>query len=318
MSPAASLASPNWPSLWRWLSSALLAAALLVLIYASARIMAALFAGELGLEAGAGAAPLVLAAVIYLSGHGLRILRLALLIGGWRVGFRSVVAFHLMTAAVSLTAPLKLGELYRVTELGNLVGGFVRALMIAWWERAFDILAILAILTTALVANANDAHPNLYGIAMLSGAFVVATLLAFFVAPENLRRVSVLIIRRYEHPWSVPLLNGISIIRRAIRQAPSLVEKKVASLATLTVLIWGCEIASFALVFPTFSDSLALAMDGLLGFLGSLTQGQTLLSGLTSDDFDGRRYLAATQAPLALIGLLAAGFYAHQRFRRAR
>lgn len=302
---------------WRRVSVVLLVAAFFALLLLTGLTVHAALNGDLGL-AGMGAGTLLLTAFLYLASHGLRIIRLALLIGGWRVGFRSVVAFHLMTASVGLIAPLKLGELYRVAELGNLVGSFVRGVIIVWWERAFDVAAILIILAVALANTPPETHGMFYGVAVVACAFVVGTALVFFVAPENLRRAAVLIIRRYDHPWTVPVLQGIDTVRRAIRQAPAMIDKKVASLLTLTVLIWVLEIACFTIMLPAFSASLGLAAEGLLSFLSSVTQGETLVTELdvTHTSTDLRRYLAATQAPLVFLGLAGCVTYAYLRYGR--
>ena len=66
------------------------------------------------------------ALIVYLGAHGFRILRLGMLIGGWRVGLRTIAFFHLMTAGVSAALPLKLGEVYRVVELSSLAGSLDR------------------------------------------------------------------------------------------------------------------------------------------------------------------------------------------------
>jgi len=317
MSTVAADDAPAKRTLWRRISLALLAAAFIALLWLSGRTAHAAINGDLDLST-IGLGTLALTITLYLASHGLRIVRLALLIGGWRVGFRTVVAFHLMTASVGLIAPLKLGELYRVAELCNLVGSFVRGVMIAWWERAFDVAAILVILAVALAYTPPETHGVFYGVAALAGAFVVGTALVFFVAPENLRRVAVLIIRRYDHRWTVPVLRGIDSLRRAIRQAPAMVDKKVTSLLTLTVLIWALEIACFTIMLPAFSTSLGLAAEGLVSFLSSVTQGETLVAaldnGLASEDI--RRYLAATQAPLVFLGLAACVVYALLRYGR--
>jgi hypothetical protein len=303
----------------------LLVAGVVALAYLALRIVMALATGQFntGAEGAVLSRSLLLAGVIYLSSHALRILRLALLIGGWRVGFRAIAGFHLMTAAVSLVAPLKLGEVYRAVELSNLVGGLIRAVMIVWWERAFDISLIFLILLLALARSSGAVPDEFSGVVAISVAFIAVTALIFFVLPDNLRRASVLIIRRYDDKRTVPVLRVIDAVRRAINEAPQLVHAKVAALATLTALIWICEIACFAIVLSALGGTLASAPDALLSFLSAITRGQTLLSAL-----DGHpagilsagllAYLAATQVPLALIGLGAAVVYVAKQIQRLR
>jgi hypothetical protein len=250
----------------------------------------------------------------------LRILRLALLIGGWRVGFRTIVSLHLMMAAVSLAVPLKLGEVYRVIELTNVVASFSRAVVIVWWERAFDVSVILLILLLALARSSGAVPPEFGAVAALAIGFIALTALTFFVVPDNLRRLSVLIIRRYSSRRTVPVLRLIDLLRRAILEAPRMVSGKVASLVTLTALIWICEISCFAIAFP--SITLGTALDSLVNFLSAVTRGETLLGALGNGDAlalgsSTLAYLAITQIPLVFLGLAAAFHYAawrmHQR-----
>lgn len=262
---------------------------------------------------------LALAALVYVTGHGIRILRLALLIGGWRVGFRDIASFHLMTSAVSLAVPLKLGELYRLMELSNIAGGFLRAFVILLCTRVFDTIVVLLMLLIAF-SHVSGTMTQFGGIAALSAMFLGITAIVFFIAPDNLRRLGVFIIRRYASRWTVPVLRSIDATRRAIHEAPQLLRDKVASLATLTILIWICEIACFSLAVPELGGSLNAALDALLNFLSAITRGQTFLTTLSGTDAGVLSshlvgYLAATQLPLIILGLLASVHYVRLRFR---
>ena len=317
---AGAIASGAKRRVWPLLSRALQGLALVALCFLLIRVVLWAF------EGGAGAfdsalSPWLLggAALLYLAGHGFRILRLALLIGGWRVGFREIAAFHLMTAAASLTAPLKLGEIYRIIELTNIAGDGLRALVIAWWERVLDALAILCLIALALVSAATS-QAHLHGVAVLTAAFLAATAVAFWVVPDNLRRLSVLIIRRYDAPATVPVLAIVDYLRRTIQAAPYLVHNKFASLATITILVWICELSAFVLAAPAAAGSFNAARDGFLSFLSAIAEGVTLLSVITSSEAAGLLsgfavYLAVTQTPLVVLGFLAAPFYMRRPVR---
>ena len=285
---------------------------------ASAALGGSLFASIRGVPT----ATLALAAVIYMFGHLLRSVRLALLIGGWNVGLRLITSFHFMTAGVSLAAPLKLGEIYRVLELSNLVGSLTRAIEIVWLERLMDVMALVVIMAVALnnVSPAN--FQPFVGVVVLAVVFIAVSALTLFVLPDNLRRTSILIIRRYDHRATLPLLRLLSQVRNAILEAPRIVHGKVGSLAALTVLIWTCEVACFGVLLGALGYNVAAAPDALLRFLSVLTRGQTLVGVLDAPVASGARdflpYLAATQVPLALIGLVAGLAYVIQRVSRRR
>ena len=180
----------------------------------------------------------------------------------------------------------------------------------------FDIAVILLLLLVMFTLQPAGAREPFYGIALVAGMFILGTAIAFFVAPDNFRRLSLLIIRRYDSPRSIPLLRALHIAREAIQAAPALVANKISSLITLTALIWTCEIICFAILFPTFTDSFGVAVEHLLVFLSAITEGETLLSALNGDAHEQLYYFAGTQAPLAMIGLGAGLAYLAMRWKR--
>jgi hypothetical protein len=301
-----------------------LAGAAVALVYLAVKIVLAISHGQLdGVRHEMLPWTPVLAPVVYMVGHGLRSLRLALLIGGWRIGLRLIVSFHFMTAAVGLALPLKLGEVYRVVELSNLSSSLVRAVVIVWWERVFDILAIVVILSVVVIHTSSAGLQEFVGIAGLALTFLMATALTFFVMPDNLRRLSVLIIRRYDSSRTVPVLRMIDLIRHAIQEAPHIVSAKIATLTVLTVLIWACETTCFAIVLSALGGALTVAPDALLSFLSALTRGHTLLGVLNGSEAptfarDVLPYLAATQIPLVFVSLVATVYYIGQRMQQQR
>ena len=306
---------------WTVVSVVLRAAALAALALLLGHVVVSVARGEFAALGDAGTlARLAAARVVYLSGHALRVVRLAMLIGAWQAGFRQVASFHFFTAAVSLVVPLKLGEIYRVAELSNLTHGPVRAVVIVWWERAFDIAAILVLLLAALATSNGSSVGELGGVTAIATLCMLVTAVVFFVVPENLRRLSILIIRRYATARAVPVLALTDRARRAILEAPRVVENKVASLVTLTALIWTCEALCFAIAIPALSNSFDEALAALLGFLSSVTRGETWFgafgAGAGDVPMSALSYLAATQAPLVVLGA-AAGVYYIVHGRRA-
>lgn len=257
---------------------------------------------------------LLLAAVIYLASHALRILRLALLIGDSRIALRDIADFQLTTAAVTLAAPFKIGEVYRLYELANLVGGALRAVIITWWERVFDAVFLLLILAITFLDG--EYLARLSGVGALIGVFVLGTAVTFFVLPDNLRRLSVLIIRRYSSPRTVSLLKGIDMMRRAILEAPRLVRGKMASLLVLTGLIWAAQVACVMIAYPRLGGDVSAASTSLLDFLSSLLRSRSPLSALANGAIDrAAAAQALVQAPLIFIGLIAGIHYLVRRMR---
>ena len=252
---------------------------------------------------------IALAALVYLTGHLFRSMRLALLIGGWNVGLRLIASFHFVTAGVSLAMPLKLGEFFRIAVLSRVAGSITRAIEIVWWERLLDVVALIVIMMIALRDVTGSQWQDFSGIVAVSVAFVAVSVLAFFVLPDNLRRTSVLIIRRYRSPHTVPVLQALERARSAIIEAPRMVRTKMGSLAALTILIWACEIGTFAIILRAMGQVITSAPDALLKLLSFLARGQTLADALQNHRFLDAGflpYLAATQVPLTFVALPAA------------
>jgi hypothetical protein len=281
----------------------------LALTYLSLQILSAWMSGLFaGTERTIPGQTIALAALVYMTGHLFRSMRLALLIGGWSVGLRLITSFHFATAGVSLAMPLKLGEFFRIAALSRLAGNITRAIEIVWWERLLDVVALIAIMLIALRDVTGSRWQEFSGVIAISVAFVAISVLAFFVLPDNLRRTSILIIRRYRGAHTIPVLQALERARCAIIEAPRMVRTKIGSLAALTFLIWACEIGTFAIVLRGMGQVIADAPDALLKLLSFLARGQTLADALQNHQSLDRGflpYLTATQVPLILVAVIA-------------
>jgi hypothetical protein len=299
-------------SAWQFVSRALQATAVAAIAYLIVSVI--LFADWAALvETYRQAAwALVCASALYLLGHVVRAFRLALLIGGWRVGLRDIVGFHFMTAATSLAAPFKLGEVYRMVEMANVAGGGVRGVVVAWWERLLDALFMLGLVVVMrLQAGPVAEHTAIIGAILL---FIGLSAAVFWVLPENISRAQVLIIRRYSAPMTVHVLNLLEQTRRAIESAPWVVRRKAASLGVLTVLVWSCEIGAFLLIAGAAEGGVGAGVNALLAFLSSLLRGVTLLGAVgEAQDAGLTLYLLATHGVLAIVGVVAALHYVRRR-----
>lgn len=258
----------------------------------------------------------IAALVFYLGAHIFRTLRLGMLIGGWQVGLRTVFYIHFLTAAVSAALPLKVGDAYRVVELSAVAGGTVRSILIVWWERVFDISVILAILIFAFSTTPVSAHAPYYAITGAATLFILGTAAVFFVAPDNFRRLSLLIIRRHDSPRSIAILRALNATHQAIKGAPAIVQSKLPSLITLTALIWLFEVICFALLLSAGTRTFGAATESLMGFLSTVALGDTLFSVLNTKNGAAFLYVAATQIPLILIGLVTGGIYLFDKTKR--
>jgi len=236
---------------------------------------------------------------------------------GVRIGFRTIASFHLFTAAASLLAPLKLGELYRIVELSHLVRSPARAVIVVWWERIFDVMVILAMLAVAISGTLDPVDSEFMAVGIMAMAFVAVTALAVFLVPPNLVRASFFIIRRYRNPQSVHVLRLLNATRRAVDAAPHAIRGKIATLAALTACVWACELGAFWTVLSGFRNGQS-GLREFLSFLSSITRGETVVCQYTNcrpKVFDQIPYLTVTQHSLLAAGLCGGLYYVIWRMR---
>lgn len=254
-------------------------------------------------------AALLVAGTTYLAGHFLRIARLALIASDARLSLRLLTRIHLFTAGVGLALPFKLGDAYRAVELAAVAGGMIRGITLVYVERVFDVAMILLLLIIAF----SFGPPTITSYApvlIVSLLFVSITLAVLVLLPENLRRMSSYIIRRYEQEWTVGALRRIADVRAVISSTATMLNGRYASLFAFTALIWALEAISLAIVLGFFSSEFQ-PLTGLLTFLSSITEGETLLDRLSPESLHllspaAVVYLGATQVPLVFLAMIAA------------
>ncbi len=246
---------------------------------------------------------LVAGAAIYLVSQSLRAIRLAIIVGDPGKSLRQLIRAHLIGAAASFCLPYKMGDLLRVIELayvlqrpGNI--GFWRGILVMWIERVYDALPIaFLLLFLGVTIGTNAIHVVVPVFAAIVG-FVMATLIAFFVMPENLDGLALFLARRYHGHRVVRLLQLIDSLYRLTADARRMLHRKHITLITISSLIWGAEIAVVSLILG----------EGTIG--GSATTLLQFLSGLLSPSFtrqmsDIGTYSAVIGVPLLSLGLAA-------------
>lgn len=298
----------------------------LALLLMSARLLSQ-FAQDLRLlpDFPLGIQALLAGIALYLCAHFLRVARLSLLIENASIGLRQICLVHLYTAAVSLILPFKLGEAYRVAELGILLRQSGRALLLVWIERAFDIgLICLMLLFTAFFHPA--AMDMMQPLIVISLAFTFTTLVAFGVLPENLRRLTLYVIRRYNSDRALSVLRLIDAIQGFIDQGRRLVRGKVLTVFAMSLGIWILELQ----VFATFLSAVDLPIKSLVaglqvylsnvslsggyGLLHAAGAGQSLAGMAPALTMAGAAtYHFVVTIPLFLVGTAAAMIYARTR-----
>jgi len=208
------------------------------------------------------------AAVAYLAGHAVRAVRLSVLVGR-EAPLKRLITLHGLTAGLSMILPWKLSEAVRVGELAANLQSLPRALATVWIERAFDFAAAMALLALAS-AMGLAAHAEVRPLALLWAIFVIASLFVFWVLPENLRQLKLMVLVRYRGAVATRLLQTLNGAEAISRAGNSIVRAHPASLAMLTLAIWVCELT--ALMLAT-GGGVTEAIPGLLDVLSAAPGG---------------------------------------------
>jgi hypothetical protein len=282
--------------------------ALVAVVVAAVRFLAAIGRGVPAI-ADTGAAALTAAVLVYTLSHGLRMVRLAVLVSDPEVKFARLSQVHMFTAAVSFVTPFKLGEIYRVVALGHVLGSTGRSLVIVWVERAFDSAAIMLLILGAWSIDRSIIE-QILPLILMSLGFVAATVALFTIVPERLGALSLFILSRYDGERPVRMLRRIQWIRHRIALAGKLLDGKVATLAALTLAIWSLELITLGVVMPRAARHARDIATGLPLFLSGQTSGGVS----TPHDFHSL-VIAGT---LLILGALAGLLYAPVRLARPR
>lgn len=240
---------------------------------------------------------------LYVLSQSLRAIRLAIIVGDPGKSLRQLVQAHLIGAAASFCLPYKIGDALRVMELAFVLRrgrnlGIWRGILVMWIERVYDALPIAILLAFLGVTIGTEA---LYSVAPVLAAligFIIATLLTFFVLPENLDGLALFLARRYHGHRVVYLLRLIDRLYRLTADARRMLHRKHITLITISSLIWAAEIAVVALILGqgTIGGSTTILLRFLSGILSPAVSRQI-------GDFG--TYSTVIGIPLLLLGLAA-------------
>jgi len=210
--------------------------------------------------------PVLGAMVLYLAAHGLRVVRMVLLLGERSPSLRGVAIAHALTTPVGGMLPLKLGELVRIAALGRAARGLSDGLRAVWIERVFDA-GVLALAGLLVMADGGQGAALVTTVAI---GVLLVTMALLRPIPEALRHGKAFLIRRYTTDWSLVALRRADAAARWMEDARHLVDGRAATLGLLTVALWSLEVLAFQIGTAglsgedsTLASAMSLLSDGL-------------------------------------------------------
>ena len=210
---------------------------------------------------------ILLACFLYMLSHLLRSIRLVLLVNSDTIKTRSLIRMQYYTNGINLALPFKLGEIYRIIELNKLTGDIIKSSLVIVSERLLDFLIIFALLLVCLLSfNVIGEFRNLYFLTFL---FLVIVYMIFFLLPENISSIKLLLAKKYNLKMINKLLKIMDGFTILVKQTKNIYRKKFFTILLFTISIWALEILVFFILFSQFNYEILLFL-GVLVFLSSL------------------------------------------------
>lgn len=197
------------------------------------------------------------AALIYLTSHVLRALRLALLsMDMLGISGRTAALMHFATALFALVFPFKAGELLRLHQLWQLGGTAIYAVIVLLIDRMYDSLFLIPVLLILLMQSS---APPVLTLFTLLAAFV--PLVVVVIGPKLLSEVQRYVLVHHNNPRTLDLLPQIDTVRVLVVRAASVARRRAPELSLLSLLIWLSELL-FCLILVNGSAGWLVASAG--------------------------------------------------------
>lgn len=216
----------------------------------------------------------------YLIAHFLRAIRFAVLIGRQDFSLFRLVFLQYYTNAINLVVPFKLGEVYRIITFNKLIKDDNRIVLTVITEKTLDLLLLFVWALLALLFL-GQAHAALNIIIWILSGLISASLIIFFVLPENIKTLNVFLAKRYNTQWVVAALSITDRIFTIIANIKHTLRQNASTILLLTLSIWFLEVVSFCYLLPFMLIKSQIWLVSILVFLSSLIPSVSLgLGGL--------------------------------------
>ena len=253
----------------------------------------------------------------YLLSHALRALRIAILMGRQDYSLLKLVYLQYYTNGINLILPFKLGEVYRIIEFNKIIKDNNKLVLTVIAEKTLDLLVLFiwAILAISFLGNG---IVELKIVIWVISALIMFSMGIFFVLPENLKTLNLVIAKRYNTRTVIYILSLTTRILKVISNIKIILKSNFSTISLITLMIWLLEVVGFAYLLPFMAEKVQVWLLSILVFLSSLIPSASLgLGGLqlgfSSLDYKANQfnsllisltYQAFIFSPAVLLGLL--------------
>jgi hypothetical protein len=205
----------------------------------------------------------------YLFSHVLRGLRIAVLMGRQDYSLWKLMYLQFYTNAINLIFPFKFGEVYRIVEFNKLIHDKKKLVLTIVTEKTIDLLILFSWALLAIVLLGQNIVA-LKTVLWVISSLIAFSLIIFFVLPENIRTVNLVIAKRYNSKWVIRLLAMTTNISHVIANIKHTLRMNASTIVLLTFLIWIFEVMGFTYLLPFLAIKSQIWLLSILVFLSSL------------------------------------------------
>ncbi|WP_430146572.1 lysylphosphatidylglycerol synthase domain-containing protein [Paenibacillus cisolokensis] len=197
---------------------------------------------------------IILFTLLYLAAHLLRIIRLYTILLENKIKFKDLLRVYAVTAWVNFFIPYKVGEIFRVIEIGRLCKNVRRGIVVIWIERLFDAIVILTIMLVYFLLS-DISLIDYLPLVIILFTFISFSFFYYLEFPFTYKYVNQLIMSRSNSTRGVKLLNFLYNMRKIHSDIKALIQGRSSLGLFISVIIWILEIFSISILFSTINIS---------------------------------------------------------------
>lgn len=179
--------------------------------------------------------------LIYLLSHIMRILRLYILLLEEKIKWKQLLRIYFITTFVNFVLPFKIGEIYRIIEIGTLCNNIRRGIITIWIERFFDAVVLL-VLSTCYLIYIDNASYNFIPVYILLLVFSGLSVLFYVEFRHSFNYLNQFIVSKSNTSKGVRILKFLENLKMIHSDIKRLIVGRTTMLILLSILIWCIEL----------------------------------------------------------------------------
>lgn len=185
---------------------------------------------------------ILIVSVIFI--HTIKSIRLYLLLYGSNISINENLKIYCKVAPITAILPYKLGEFFRIYCYGRQIKSIYRGIIIILLDRFMDTLALVTMIFIVSIFNGN----NLPLLTYILIIFLIIMFVIYFIFPGIYNFWKKFLMSSKATENKISLLKTIHEIKKIYNEVSRLMNGRGFILYVLSLIAWGIELASLALV----------------------------------------------------------------------